>query len=301
MNSVAIMSDDAAAREDQAIIQRISERAMQQLAAGRSAEEVSRDVQAHGLAKATCDALVEHLQQRWRQIAAAPQANAEVYFRTKYPQLRPVRSAPWLFNIHGIGAGFYNERDRDPATGTVVKTHCFSLLFFPVLALAAYRVYPRGSGWTLIGKVPLSGFAKCWNVCVLLAIAGWIGLAIWEDSDSGPAAVAAGKLAQADQAANAGQLLEASQLYREVARSRTEHAAEAREQCVRLVQRQEIENMPMPEVVKIFEQVLAARLDRIQSQTVRQRGAAIARQRANDDPRAAMELLQCFDRFRRFN
>jgi hypothetical protein len=171
------MSDDAFAREDQAILQQLMQGAMQQLAAGRAANDVSRDLQTKGLAKATCDALVEHLQQCWRKIAAAPQANAEIYFRTKYPEMRPVRSAPWLFNVHGIGAGFYGERDRDPATGTYVKTHCLCFMFVPVLALGAYRVYPRGSGWTLIGKAPLSPFAKWWNIFFLLGIAVWFVLA----------------------------------------------------------------------------------------------------------------------------
>ena len=178
------MSDDVTTREDQAVIERLTQGAMQQLAAGRAAEEVSSDLQATGLAKSTCDALVEHLQQRWREIAAAPQANAEAYFRTKYPEMRPVRSAPWLFNVHGLGAGLYNERDRDPVTGTFVKTHCLCVIFVPILALGAYRVYPRGSGWTLIGKVPLSRFAFWWNVLFLLGIAAWIGLAVWFDEDN---------------------------------------------------------------------------------------------------------------------
>jgi hypothetical protein len=171
------MSDDAVSREDQAIIQQLMDGAMQRLAAGRAAEEVSRELQSGGLAKSTCDAMVEHLQQRWREIAAAPQANAEVYFRTKYPEMRPVRSTPWLFNVHGIGAGFYGERDRDPPTGTYVKTHCLSIVFVPVLALGAYRVYPHGAGWTLIGRTPLSAFAKLWNVVFVVGVAVWIVVA----------------------------------------------------------------------------------------------------------------------------
>ena len=160
-----IMSDGTTTREDQAVIDRLTQGAMQQLAAGLAASEISRELQVTGLAKSTCDSLVEHLRQRWQEIAAAPQANAEVYFRTKYPEMRPVRSAPWLFNVHGVGAGIYNERDRDPATGTYVKTHCLCLLFVPILALGAYRVYPRGSGWTLIGNVPLSGLPSAGTCC----------------------------------------------------------------------------------------------------------------------------------------
>jgi hypothetical protein len=171
------MSDTLVSREDEAAVQQLTQSVMQQIAAGRAIEDISRELQMTGLAKSTCDGLVEHAQQRWREIAAAPQANAEVYFRTKYPEMRPVRSAPWLFTVHGIGAMMYNERDRDPPTGTYVKTHCLCIMFVPVLALGAYRVYPRGSGWTLIGKVPISRFAFWWNVLFPIAVAAIIGLA----------------------------------------------------------------------------------------------------------------------------
>ena len=47
------------------------QRVMQQIAAGRSVEDVSRELQMTGLAKPTCDALVEHAQQRWQEIRRA--------------------------------------------------------------------------------------------------------------------------------------------------------------------------------------------------------------------------------------
>lgn len=281
-----IMSDATTTREDQALIERLTQGAMQQLAAGRAAEEVSRDLQATGLAKTTCDALVQHLAERWREIAAAPQANAEAYFRTKYPEMRPVRSAPWLFNVHGLGAGLYNERDRDPATGTYVKTHCLCVLFVPVLALGAYRVYPRGTGWTLIGKVPLSSFARWWNVLLLLGIAAWIGLAVWFDEDS-----AAALLERGDKAAAAGDLLEASELYAKAASDHNQHAAAACRRGVELVQRPELDHMFGRKAVQIFENVFDMPLDSNQSQTVRRRAMQIAALRANDEPEAAKALM----------
>ncbi len=240
-----------------------------------------------GLAKSTCDALVEHLAKRWREIAAAPQANAEVYFRAKYPEMRPVRSAPWLFNVHGVGAGMYNERDRDPATGTYVKTHCLCLFFVPILALGAYRVYPRGSGWTLIGRVPLSGFAKCWNVLFLLGIAAWIGLTVWYDEDG-----AAQVLAPGNEAAAAGDLLQASRLYADVVRDHPDHAAAACNRCVRLVHRRELYHMPMREVLQIFQVVLRMPLNDKQLQAVQGCAKKIATQRFGEDPWAAAQLVQ---------
>jgi hypothetical protein len=168
------MSANAVSNEDQAAVEQLTQSVMQQIAAGRTIEEVSNELQMTGLARSTCDGLVEHAAERWREISAAPQANADLYFRTKYPEMRPVRAVPWLFTMHGVGAMMYNERDRDPATGTFVKTHCLCILFVPVLALGAYRVQPRGAGWTLIGKVPLSRFAFWWNIMFPIALAAFI-------------------------------------------------------------------------------------------------------------------------------
>src|SRR5205807_371887 len=81
-----------------------------------------------------------------------------------------VRSAPPLFRINGCGFGVYGKRDFDPETGTYVKTYCFCLLFIPVVALSAYRVADASRGWYFLGRVPLSGFARVWNV-LLLAVA----------------------------------------------------------------------------------------------------------------------------------
>ena len=79
---------------------------MQQLAAGRSAEDVARELQVNGWQRSTAEGLVEHVQQEWRQIEAAPLANAGIYLQMKYPEMRPVGSVPTLVNRprhrHGV-------------------------------------------------------------------------------------------------------------------------------------------------------------------------------------------------------
>ena len=66
------MSSDGDSPENQEAIHEIARDVMRQLAAGRTAAEVARDLHLNGLQKATADALVEHVQQDWRQILAAP-------------------------------------------------------------------------------------------------------------------------------------------------------------------------------------------------------------------------------------
>ena len=46
-----------------------------------------------------------------------------------FPNMRPIKSAPSLHTINGIGTAVYGARDHDAETGTYVKTHCFCFLF----------------------------------------------------------------------------------------------------------------------------------------------------------------------------
>ncbi len=284
---------DAASRDDQAAIEQLAVAAMRQLAAGSSAEDVSRELQSTGLAKSTADGLVEHAQQTWTELAAAPQANYALYFSTKYPEMRPVRSRPTLLTVHGIGAGLYNRRDHDPATGTFVKTHCLSILFVPVLALGAYRIAVTSGGWSLIGKVPLSRFARWWNVLFPLGIAALIGLAVMDAAENSPSAVAGRKLAQADKAAAEGNLLEAARLYSRVAAGRTEHAGAAQLRCVQLIDRPEIDSMALRDVTTIFGEVTSTVRLSGQWPAVMKRGISIVKRSAKTDPKGSIALLQC--------
>ena len=201
--------------------------------------------------------------------------------------MRPVRSAPWLFFIHGIGAGLYNERDRDPATGTVVKTHCLCFIFVPILALGAFRVYPRGSGWTLIGKVPLSlrlvveravpaGHRRMDRVGCLARRAPR-PRAYWNAATNRPQPDSCWRPAGSMRAA----------------RNHNQHAA-ACQRCVELVKRPELDSMPMEEVVEIFKRVFRAPLNQDDSEVVRNRAKMIALNRAKEGPdeqEAAKELV----------
>src|SRR3990172_12223994 len=98
----------------------------------------------------------------------------EIWLEDKFPQMRPIRSAPTLFRVNGCGLGMYGSRDPDTETGTHVKTWCICFLWVPILALRAYRVADAEQGWYFIGRERLSGLAKGWNL-LLLGLA--VGLA----------------------------------------------------------------------------------------------------------------------------
>src|SRR5262249_44942538 len=96
--------------------------------------------------------------------------------RSKFPDLQPLQSMPVVRSSHGCGFMMYGHRDHDPETNTYVRTHCFCLLYLPIVALGAYRLADIPGGWYIFGRVPLSRLAKAWNVlfplCVLALVGG---------------------------------------------------------------------------------------------------------------------------------
>ena len=107
-------------------------------------------------------------------------SNIQETLHQKFPRMRPIKSVPWLATVNGIGLTMAGRRDLDPETGTYVKTHCFSFLFIPLLALGAYRVANAERGWYFLGKESLSGLARGWNWLVLALLMGLIGEAGWQ-------------------------------------------------------------------------------------------------------------------------
>src|SRR5947209_14074098 len=78
---------------------------------------------------------------------------------------------PGLGTLNGVGAGLYGSRNAAP-DGTYVATHCFCILFIPLIPFSSYLVRREGRGWRFYGKVPLSNFARRARVAVLLAAVG---------------------------------------------------------------------------------------------------------------------------------
>jgi hypothetical protein len=93
------------------------------------------------------------------------------------------KKSPTLQTINGIGATFYGQRDYDKETNSYVTTHWFTILFVPIIPLAAYRVTSTGgNSYSIYGKVPLSAFLKRYRWAVLAAI---VLLIVWANINSG--------------------------------------------------------------------------------------------------------------------
>src|SRR5436309_2964120 len=131
---------------------------------------------------------------------------SDIDFESRFPDMRPIKSLPSLSTINGIGPGMCGSRDYDPETQTYVSTQCFCILFIPVLALAAYRVADAHPGWYFLGRVPLSKFAKNWNIFLLVAVLGLTGFGFWHSHAQSPEYIAGRRLAEADRLAAAGRL-----------------------------------------------------------------------------------------------
>jgi tetratricopeptide (TPR) repeat protein len=135
--------------------------------------------------------------------------------RAKYPNMRPVKKAPTLYRMNGIGVTVFGKRDVDTETGTYVKTYCICLLFIPIIALGAYRVADAGNGgWYFLGKERLSYFARMWNVFFLAALVFFGGGLSLKSYYTGPEYQAKRQLKQAAGFLAAGDHLKAATTYR---------------------------------------------------------------------------------------
>jgi hypothetical protein len=147
---------------------------------------------------------------------SADSSNIPDNLRQKFPNLRPLKGPPSLMTMNGIGAGMYGKRDYDAETQTYVKTRCFCLIFVPLFALGAYRVADAGSrSWYFIGREPLSGFARSWNIlaCGLLVLLG-LGVT-WNIHTSSPQYRAHQEIKRAAELRQSGKNLQAAAIYRQ--------------------------------------------------------------------------------------
>jgi hypothetical protein len=105
----------------------------------------------------------------------------------RFPEMRPIHKPPSLFALYGCGTRAFGDRDYDPETGTYVVTHWFTLLYLPIIPLGSYRVANAANGgWYCLGRVPVSGAAKGWAVCLLLIVAGATGWIAWQNHINSP-------------------------------------------------------------------------------------------------------------------
>ncbi|MBI1831837.1 MAG: hypothetical protein HYR84_10345, partial [Planctomycetes bacterium] len=139
------------------------------------------------------------------------------YFDQHFPGMTPITSAPSLWSVNGIGLTVYGERDHDPDSGTYVKTRFFTILFFPIFAIDAYRVAPAPEGWYFLGKVPLSNLMRAWNTVLVLALM-LTGGGIWyHHHTTNPDVISDRLLAEGDEFVGQGLVGAAARKYQEAA------------------------------------------------------------------------------------
>ncbi len=277
------MFEDLSSSEEKSI-RHLARAVMDQLANGRAADDIVRELHGNGWPIDEAQEFVEKLSQQSESSAES--------LEVRFPDLKPISFQPALFRINGIGLGLYGARDRDPETGTYVTTWCACFLFIPIFALAAYRVLPAGGGWHLLGKQPLSKFARFANVGVILLVLGVIGGVAWKSHTDNPEYIARQKLKSADQALAAGDLERAAQGYADVIRSHTIHADTARQQLATVLDSPALPSLPPSQVAAVVRTIAGVGGWKDQSARLFESGAGSVRRAAGSDVEGGVEILQ---------
>ena len=84
-------------------------------------------------------------------------------------ELEPIKSAPSLTTVNGIGTVLYGNSDYDAQTQSHLTTLYFTILFIPILPIARYRVIQHGSSYQFLGKARLRPVDK-WHLRVAAAL-----------------------------------------------------------------------------------------------------------------------------------
>jgi hypothetical protein len=145
----------------------------------------------------------------------------------RFPELRPLKAVPLLFNLLGCGLLLYGARDEDAETSTAVKTRYLCLFGIPLLALGSYRVARTPRGLLFVGREPSSAAAVWLNVVVLLAGIGGAACYGVHELVTSEGFVARRRLERADGLVGSGHLADAAGLYEQVASGGTDSAATA--------------------------------------------------------------------------
>ncbi|SKC83375.1 hypothetical protein SAMN05445504_3613 [Burkholderia sp. CF099] len=88
---------------------------------------------------------------------------------TSLGDLEPIKKAPSLRTINGIGFTLYGCTDKNSANGSYMATYYFVFFFIPLIPIARYRVIATGAGYRFLGKGPLRVFDK-WHIAVSLGL-----------------------------------------------------------------------------------------------------------------------------------
>lgn len=86
-----------------------------------------------------------------------------------FSELIPIKNAPGLSTINGIGGRLYGSSDYDATTKSFATTYYFTFFYLPILPLGRYRVIQEGKSYRFLGKLPLRKFDK-WHLGIVLGL-----------------------------------------------------------------------------------------------------------------------------------
>lgn len=206
--------------------------------------------------------------------------------------MTPAKSPPALFRLNGCGVGMYGKRDLDPETNTYVSTWCLSLLFFPVLCLRAYRVAKSPRGWYFLGREPLSGMARGWNVALLCGIVFVVAGLQYDAYISSPAYKAHKQMASANQMVKDGHLADGAKIYQTLALAGADESDNATAAMKGLVD-SGCGQAPLSESAGVFTCAaqVARRGNAIPVSYVADQGLKLANDKGDADPRGGVAML----------
>jgi len=88
--------------------------------------------------------------------------------QNNFGDLEPIKSAPSLYTINGIGVTLYGNTEHKP-DGSYMATYYFVFFFIPLFPIARYRVIHSGRSYRFLGKGKLRTFDK-WHIAIFLGL-----------------------------------------------------------------------------------------------------------------------------------
>jgi hypothetical protein len=87
--------------------------------------------------------------------------------------LEPIKSAPSLSTINGIGCTLYGSSDHNVSNGSYIATYYFIFFAIPIFPISRYRVIPTVGGYRFLGKAPLRIMDK-WHIAISVGLIVWM-------------------------------------------------------------------------------------------------------------------------------
>lgn len=101
--------------------------------------------------------------------------NEELKLLDQHSQAKPIKKAPAMRTLNGIGTKLYGCSDRDASTGRYISTLYFVILYIPVFPIARYKVSDEGGNmYRFYGKARLRTMDKIHRWAFIGLVVIWI-------------------------------------------------------------------------------------------------------------------------------